>query len=176
LKRGECKMQAHYGYKDGSGDYFIIIDTDKCNGCKKCAEACPYGVLELIENEFDIEGGLMPKTVKLFINDVEVEVEEGKTILEAARKIDVYVPTICYHPDLPPPIEIKSVEAIYRGNEKIVNESSEKEFEGCRLCLIQVEEKRVARQSLALRTFRWRSVAAHSLEIVNWKGLRNTLE
>ena len=77
--------------------------------------------------------------MKLFINDVEVEIEEDNTILEAARKIDVYVPTICYHPDLPPPSKAKSVEAIYRGNEKIVNESSEKEFEGCRLCLVQVE-------------------------------------
>ncbi len=52
-------MQAHYGYKDGSGDYFIIIDTDKCSGCRKCVDACPYVVLELIEDEFDIEGGLM---------------------------------------------------------------------------------------------------------------------
>jgi len=77
--------------------------------------------------------------VKLFINDIEVEIEEDNTILKAARKIDVYVPTICYHPDLPPPSKAKSVEAIYRGNEKIVNESSEKEFEGCRLCLVQVE-------------------------------------
>jgi len=52
-------LKAHYGYKDGSGDYFIIIDTDKCNGCGKCVEACPYGVLELIPNEFDIEDGTM---------------------------------------------------------------------------------------------------------------------
>jgi len=77
--------------------------------------------------------------VKLFINDVKVEVEKGKTILEAARKIDVYVPTICYHPDLPPPNEIKSLDVVYRGNEKFVNESSEKEFEGCKLCLVQVD-------------------------------------
>ena len=52
-------MRAHYGYKDGSGDYFIIIDTDKCNGCGKCAEACPYKVLETVPNEFDIEGNPM---------------------------------------------------------------------------------------------------------------------
>jgi Fe-S-cluster-containing dehydrogenase component len=52
-------MLAHYGYKDGSGDYFIIIDTDKCDGCEKCIKACPSGVLELIEDEFDIEDGTM---------------------------------------------------------------------------------------------------------------------
>jgi len=60
-------------------------------------------------------------------------------VLEAARKIDVYIPTICYHPDLPQPNKIKSIEAVYRGSEKIVGESSEKEFEGCKLCLVQVE-------------------------------------
>jgi len=48
-------MQANYGYKDGSGDFFIVIDTDKCTGCGLCIEACPEGVLELVENEFDIE-------------------------------------------------------------------------------------------------------------------------
>jgi len=38
-------MIANYGYKDGSGEYFISIDTDKCNGCADCEKACPYGVL-----------------------------------------------------------------------------------------------------------------------------------
>ena len=52
-------MLAHYGYKDGSGDYFIIIDTDKCDGCGDCVKVCPYNVLEIISNEFDIEGGDM---------------------------------------------------------------------------------------------------------------------
>ncbi len=49
-------MKAHYGYKDGSGDFFIVIDTDSCNGCGDCVKACPNGVLELTLNEFDIEG------------------------------------------------------------------------------------------------------------------------
>jgi ferredoxin len=52
-------MRAHYGYKDGSGDYFIIVETEKCNGCGDCVRACPYGVLELTPNEYDIEGGTM---------------------------------------------------------------------------------------------------------------------
>ena len=46
-------MIANYGYKDGSGDYFISIDTDKCDGCGKCVEACPSNVLEVGEDEID---------------------------------------------------------------------------------------------------------------------------
>ncbi len=46
-------MIANYGYKDGSGEYFISIDTDKCDGCGKCIPACPYGVLVTGEDEND---------------------------------------------------------------------------------------------------------------------------
>ena len=46
-------MQANYGFKDGSGDWFLAIDTDKCDGCGKCVEACPANVLEVGEDEFD---------------------------------------------------------------------------------------------------------------------------
>jgi NAD-dependent dihydropyrimidine dehydrogenase PreA subunit len=48
-------MLANYGYKDGSGDYFIVIDTDKCTGCGDCVAACPAHVLVLVENEFDLD-------------------------------------------------------------------------------------------------------------------------
>ncbi len=46
-------MIANYGYKDGSGEFFIIIDTDKCNGCGDCIPICPEKVLEIRENDFD---------------------------------------------------------------------------------------------------------------------------
>jgi len=46
-------MLANYGYKDGSGDYFITVDTEKCNGCGECVRACPYDVLEVAEDEND---------------------------------------------------------------------------------------------------------------------------
>ncbi|RLB08181.1 MAG: ferredoxin [Deltaproteobacteria bacterium] len=40
-------MIAHYGYKDASGEYFIILDTEKCDGCGACVDACRWGVLEV---------------------------------------------------------------------------------------------------------------------------------
>lgn len=50
-------MLAHYGYKDGSGDFFITIDTDKCKGCqdKSCVAACPAEMLESFIDDYDDE-------------------------------------------------------------------------------------------------------------------------
>ncbi len=46
-------MEANYGYKDGSGEYFITIYTDRCTGCEGCVEACPHGVMGVGEDEND---------------------------------------------------------------------------------------------------------------------------
>lgn len=46
-------MKANYGYKDGSGDFFISVDTDLCTGCGLCVEACPCGVMVVGEDEND---------------------------------------------------------------------------------------------------------------------------
>lgn len=40
--------------------------------------------------------------VKLKIDNIEVEVEEGTSILDAARKIAIDIPTLCKHPDVDP--------------------------------------------------------------------------
>jgi Fe-S-cluster-containing hydrogenase component 2 len=34
-------LRANYGYTDGSGEWYITIDTNLCDGCAKCVEACP---------------------------------------------------------------------------------------------------------------------------------------
>jgi len=44
----------------------------------------------------------MAEMVKLYIDGKEVEVPKGTTILEAAQKLGIYIPTLCYHPDLRP--------------------------------------------------------------------------
>lgn len=55
--------------------------------------------------------------IKLTIDGTPVEVEAGTTILEAAQKIGVHIPTLCYHPEL--------------------------RLEGaCRICVVEVEGMR----------------------------------
>ena len=44
-------MLANYGYKDGSGEYFITVDTEKCNGCGACVKACPARVFVVVDED-----------------------------------------------------------------------------------------------------------------------------
>ena len=53
-------------------------------------------------------------TVKLTINDIEIEVERGTSILQAAQQLGVEVPHFCYHERLTVPAN-------------------------CRMCLVEVE-------------------------------------
>jgi NAD-dependent dihydropyrimidine dehydrogenase PreA subunit len=46
-------MRANYGYRDGAGDFFITIDTDRCDGCGDCVPACPASVFEVGEDPHD---------------------------------------------------------------------------------------------------------------------------
>ncbi|MFQ6128863.1 MAG: FAD-dependent oxidoreductase, partial [Thermoplasmata archaeon] len=78
--------------------------------------------------------------VSLRIDDVEVSAEKGESILEAADRTDIYIPRLCHHPNLPPGQETKPAEIVYRGDERFESASPE-EFEGCRLCLVEVEGK-----------------------------------
>jgi Fe-S-cluster-containing hydrogenase component 2 len=44
-------MLAHYGYSDGSGNYFITIDTDRCNACGACVAACPARIFQVVDED-----------------------------------------------------------------------------------------------------------------------------
>lgn len=44
-------MRANYGYSDGSGSYFITIDTDHCNGCGDCVSVCPAQIFEVLDED-----------------------------------------------------------------------------------------------------------------------------
>jgi len=53
--------------------------------------------------------------VSLTIDDVKVETERGATLLQVAREVGIYIPTLCSRPDLSLPLG------------------------GCRLCVVEVE-------------------------------------
>ncbi len=40
-------MKIYYGYADGSGEYYLIVDAAACNGCGLCVTECPQNALEL---------------------------------------------------------------------------------------------------------------------------------
>ena len=56
-------------------------------------------------------------TLKLTINEREVTAKKGETVLEAALNAGIYIPTLCYDPDLKP-------------------------YGGCRLCMVEIEGMR----------------------------------
>jgi len=41
------EMKISYGYSDGTGEYYITVDTGKCDGCGKCISVCPAENLEV---------------------------------------------------------------------------------------------------------------------------------
>ncbi len=78
-------------------------------------------------------------TINLKVNDVEVHACKGDTILIAAQKADIYIPSLCYHPDLPPFSETEADEKVFRGKGFPVSGSGDFTSKGCDLCLVEVE-------------------------------------
>ncbi|MDP8240955.1 MAG: hypothetical protein P9X24_17840 [Candidatus Hatepunaea meridiana] len=54
-------MIANYGYMDGSGEYYISIDTDKCIDCSHhgCVDACPVGMFIIEPDDYDDDVALI---------------------------------------------------------------------------------------------------------------------
>ena len=77
--------------------------------------------------------------MKLTINGQEIEVLKGTTILEAAKSAGIYIPTLCYHPDLPPARGREASRVVYQGARKIENAMPEEMGKGCGLCVVEVE-------------------------------------
>jgi len=48
--RKSAPLKVQYGYSDGTGEYFITIDTGLCNGCGECVKSCPAGIFTTEED------------------------------------------------------------------------------------------------------------------------------
>jgi NADPH-dependent glutamate synthase beta subunit-like oxidoreductase/ferredoxin len=78
-------------------------------------------------------------TVTITINGQKVQPLSGTTILEAARTAGIYIPTLCYHPDLPPGKGIQASGLIYQGSLPLKNALPEEKGKGCGLCVVEVD-------------------------------------
>jgi len=77
--------------------------------------------------------------VKITVNEQEIQVPTGTTILEAARSNEIYIPSLCYHPDLPPAKGSQAVKSVYQCQQKIENAEPEESGKGCGVCVVEVE-------------------------------------
>ena len=78
-----------------------VIDQSKCVKCGVCLETCPakFGAVECVSGPMAGGVGVMDE-VTLKIDGLDVKAAPGTTILEAALANGVYIPHLCYHPDL----------------------------------------------------------------------------
>jgi NADH dehydrogenase/NADH:ubiquinone oxidoreductase subunit G len=81
----------------------------------------------------------MMTTIALTINDTPVEVPKGTTVLQAADCVEIYIPRLCSHPNLPITAGLQPVKSVYRGEQRFDHAGRDEEFEGCRLCIVQIE-------------------------------------
>ncbi|MBU1154823.1 MAG: FAD-dependent oxidoreductase [Proteobacteria bacterium] len=75
--------------------------------------------------------------INISIDGQPVEAQENDTILQAARRAGIYIPTICNHPDLPPGKSKKPAAAVWQGGVKIENAKDE-QLGGCGLCVVEL--------------------------------------
>ncbi len=80
--------------------------------------------------------------INLKINNIPVSVEPGTTVLEAAEKQGIKIPTLCYHKDL-----------CVAGN--------------CRVCLVEVKNHRTLQASCAMPVFDGMEVFTNTLDVRN---------
>lgn len=84
----------------------------------------------------------MANKINLKIDGIEVTVDEGKTILEAAKMLNIHIPTLCYHEDL-----------CVAGN--------------CRICVVEQVGARTLPASCAVPVSEGMEILTNSLKVRN---------
>jgi formate dehydrogenase (NADP+) beta subunit len=82
----------------------------------------------------------MANTVTIKIDNKEVDCPEGTSILKAAEMTGIYIPRLCFHPDLPVGPGTKASPRIYRHGE-FIGDQGEKSaaYHGCDICIVEIE-------------------------------------
>ena len=85
-------------------------------------------------------------TVNITINGTPIAVENGKTVLQAARENGFEIPTLCYHKDLSP-----------TGN--------------CRMCVVEVKGQRFLQAACIAPVFEGQEIQTHSERVMTDRKL-----
>ena len=82
----------------------------------------------------------MSKKINLKIDGISVTVDEGTTILQAAKKLNIHIPTLCYHDDL-----------CIAGN--------------CRVCVVEMKGSRTLPASCAMPASEGMEIMTNTLKV-----------
>ena len=85
--------------------------------------------------------------INLTIDGKAIQAEKGQTILKAARKFGIDIPTLCYY-------ELNG--------QKLENKPG-----GCRVCVVEVEGRKNLAPACATEVMEGMVVHTHSLRVVN---------
>jgi NADH-quinone oxidoreductase subunit G len=97
---------------------------------------------------------LIEKMVTCYINDIKIHVEKGTTVLQAAEKIGVHIPTLCH-------LDLHDI--------GIINKSA-----NCRICMVEDENRGNLIPSCAEVVFEGMRIQTDSIKAV--MGRRTSLE
>ena len=88
--------------------------------------------------------------IKLTIDGKTIEVQEGTTVLNAAKEAGLYIPTLCHHPQLTP-------------------------YGGCRMCMVDIEGARTLQPSCTLPAADGMVVSTHTEKVLDARKFVLTL-
>jgi ferredoxin len=84
----------------------------------------------------------MAQEITISIDNRAVHTREGTSILKAADLAGIYIPRLCYHPELPTGPKTKADARMYRCGESITSSGSDgTTYQGCNLCVVEIEGK-----------------------------------
>ena len=76
--------------------------------------------------------------MQMVVDGEKIQVGQHQNCLEAALGAGIYIPHLCYHPQLGPVGGLRSMEVIYQGDSPHRGIPG-LTVEGCRLCLIEIK-------------------------------------